>query len=361
MDLQTMLQTMIDKRASDLHVRADGPSFIRVDGELETVSPEVLSNQTVQQILNQLLQGKTRAIESFKAKSECDFSFQVGEVARFRVNAFKRMGKLAMAIRYISMKIPTIDELRLPAATIRKICENKRGMVLVTGITGSGKSSSLSAMIDYINTSRADHIITVEDPIEFVHKDKKSILSQREIGEDTFDFADALKMAMRQDPDVILMGEMRDAESVSAAITAAQTGHLVFGTLHTIDAVQTVNRIIDLYPPHQQGLMRIQLAESLKAVISQRLLPCIKGGRVPSVEIMIVTAHVKKQIEDNSAQGITQAIAKGAFYGMQTFNQSLVKLYKEGLVKEADILAAATNPDDVKLAMRGIEQEVNSG
>jgi len=231
----------------------------------------------------------------------------------------------------------------------------------VTGITGSGKSSTLSAIINYINESRADHILTVEDPIEFVHKDKKSILSQREIGEDTLDFVEALKMAMRQDPDVILMGEMRDAESVSAAITAAQTGHLVFGTLHTIDAVQTVNRIIDLYPPHQQELMRIQLSESLKAVISQRLLPGVKGGRVPAIEIMIVTAHVKKQIEDNSARGIAEALAKGGFYGMQTFNQSLVKLYKEGLVKEEDVLAAATNPDDVKLAMRGIEQEVNAG
>ena len=243
---------------------------------------------------------------------------------------------------------------------MRKIADNTRGLVLVTGITGSGKSSTLSAMVDYINSTRSDHILTVEDPIEFVHKDKKSILSQREIGEDTSDFVEALKMAMRQDPDVIMMGEMRDAESVSAAITAAQTGHLVFGTLHTIDAVQTINRIIDLYPPHQQALMRIQLAESLQAVVSQRLLPGVKGGRIPAIEIMIVTAHVKKMIEDNSSLGITDALAKGGFYGMQTFNQSLVKLYKDGLAKEEDVLAAASNPDDVKLAMRGIEQEVNT-
>ncbi len=352
MDLQTLLQTMINQKASDLHVRAGGKAYLRVDGDLAPVGDRDLSPQEVETMMGQV--ATPRAKKIFAESSECDFSFQVGEIARFRVNAFKRMGRLSMSIRIIPMTIPTVEDLRLPAATIKKIAENERGLVLVTGITGSGKSSSLAAMIDYINSSRAVHILTVEDPIEFVHRDKMSIISQRQI-------VQALRMAMRQDPDVILIGEMRDAESVSAAITAAQTGHLVFGTLHTIDAVQTVNRIIDLYPPHQQGLMRIQLAESLKAVVSQRLLPCIKGGRIPAVEVMINTAHVKKQIEDNSSQGITQALAKGAFYGMQTFNQSLVKLYKDGMVKEEDVLAAATNPDDVKLAMRGIEQEVRAG
>ncbi|HBL17380.1 MAG: hypothetical protein A2X36_00275 [Elusimicrobia bacterium GWA2_69_24] len=359
MDIQSLLQMMIDKRASDLHVRADSPTYLRIDGDLAPVSPQVMTGQEVAQMVNTV--ATARAKKLFAERQEADFAFQVGDIARFRVNIFKRMGKLSMAIRFITMKIPTIEELRLPAATIKKIADHQRGLVLVTGITGSGKSSTLAAIINYINESRADHILTIEDPIEFVHKDKKSILSQREIGEDTYDFAEALKMAMRQDPDVILMGEMRDAESVSAAITAAQTGHLVFGTLHTIDAVQTVSRIIDLYPPHQQALMRIQLADTLKAVISQRLLSCVTGGRVPAVEVMVVTAHVKKQIEDNASQGITQAIGKGQFYGMQTFNQALVKLYKDGLVKEQDILEAATNPDDVKLAMRGIEQEVRAG
>ncbi|MFH2202336.1 MAG: PilT/PilU family type 4a pilus ATPase [Elusimicrobiota bacterium] len=358
MDMQTLLQTLINKHGSDLHVRAGGPAYIRVDGKLAPCG-EVLSNEEVEAMVAKVITPRAKRI--FAEKFEADFSFQVGEIARFRVNVFRRMGKLAMAIRYISMKIPKVEELRLPAATIRKIADNQRGMVLVTGVTGSGKSSSLAAIIDYINANRSEHILTIEDPIEFVHKDQKSIISQREIGEDTFDFADALKMAMRQDPDVILMGEMRDAESVSAAITAAQTGHLVFGTLHTIDAVQTVSRIIDLYPPHQQGLMRLQLADTLKAVISQRLLPCLKGGRIPSCEIMIVTAHVKKQIEDNNGTGLIEAINKGQFYGMQSFNTSLVKLYKEGLVSEEDVLEAASNPDDVKLAMRGIEQEVRQG
>ena len=359
MDLQGMLQVMINRHASDLHVRAGGPAYLRIDGNLEAVAPDAHPQADVERMLSQVMTDRAR--KTYAERQECDFSFQVGDVARFRVNAFRRMGKLTLAIRHISMKIPSMEELRLPAATARKIADNQRGLVLVTGVTGSGKSSTLAAMIDYINSTRAAHILTIEDPIEFVHKDKKSILSQREIGEDTYDFHEALKMAMRQDPDVILMGEMRDAESVSAAITAAQTGHLVFGTLHTIDAVQTVTRIIDLYPPHQQALMRIQLADSLRAVLSQRLLPCTQGGRIPAVEIMVVTAHVKKQIEENVSHGIIQAISKGQFYGMQSFNQALVKLYKDGMVKEEDILSAASNPDDVKLAMRGIEQELRTG
>ena len=353
-----MLQTMVNKKASDLHIRSSGPAYIRVDGDLAQVAPEVLTPQDVEAILMQIMPARAKRI--YQEKGECDFSFQAGEVARFRVNAFKQRGLLCIAIRFISMRIPTLEELRLPVATVRKIADNGRGLVLVTGITGSGKSSSLAAMVDYINQARAEHIITIEDPIEFVHKDKKCIISQRELGEDTATFPDALRMAMRQDPDVIMMGEMRDLETVSAAMTAAQTGHLVFGTLHTIDAIQTIGRVIDLYPPHQQALVRIQLADTLRAVVSQRLLPCLRGGRVPAIEILVVTAHVRKLIEDNNSVGITQALSKGAFYGMQTFNQSLVKLYKDGLASEEEVLAAASNPDDVKLAMRGIEQEIKT-
>ena len=359
MDLQAMLQVMINKSGSDLHVRSGGPAYLRVHGDLAPIAPEVLSQAEVEGMLARIMTPRAKKI--FEARQECDFSFQVGEVARFRVNAFKQRQSLSMAIRFISMKIPTVEELHLPVATVRKIADNSRGLVLVPGVTGSGKSSPLAAMIDYINSNRSDHILTIEDPIEFVHKDKKSVISQREIGEDTQNYVEALKMAMRQDPDVIHMGEMRDAESVSAAMTAAETGHLVFGTLHTLDAVQTVNRIIDLYPPHQQLLVRLQLSDTLNAVISQRLLSCLKGGRVPAMESMVVTAHVRKLIEDNNTSGLGQAIAKGAFYGMQTFNQSLAKLYKDGLVKEADALEAAGNPDDLKLAMRGIEQEVRTG
>ncbi|MBI5883399.1 MAG: type IV pilus twitching motility protein PilT [Elusimicrobia bacterium] len=356
MDLQTMLQKVMDSNASDLHIRAGGPAYLRVDGDMAVVAPEVLSQADVEGMLSQIATNRAKKI--YEAKGEADFSFQAGEVARFRVNAFRQRGRLSMAIRKIPMKIPTFDELRLPAATMRKIADNSRGLILVTGITGSGKSSTLSAMVDYVNQTRAEHILTIEDPIEFVHKDKKAVVTQREIGEDTTSYAEGIKMAMRQDPDVILVGEMRDLETTSAALTAALTGHLVLGTLHTTDAIQTISRVIDLYPPHQQALIRIQLAESLKAVISQRLLPGIKGGRVPALEILIVTGHVKKCIEENKAVEMMQACTKGQFYGMVTFNQSLVKLFKDGLVKESDVLDAASSPDDVKLAMRGIEQEV---
>jgi len=356
MTLQELLQVLVNKHGSDLHVRSGGPAYIRIDGELSQAAPESIPTEQVEAMLKQV--APPRALKIFEEKGECDFSFQAGEVARFRVNAFKQRQKLCLSVRFITTQIPTLADLKLPVATMKKIAENSRGLILVTGITGAGKSSTLAAMIDYINETRNEHIITIEDPIEFVHKDKKAILSQREIGEDTRTYTDGLKMAMRQDPDVILIGEMRDLETTQAALTAALTGHLVFGTLHTVDAIQTIGRIVDLFPPHQQPLIRIQLAESLRAIVSQRLLPSTKGGRVPSVEILINTPHVRKQIEDNKANEITQALTKGQFYGMVTFNQSLVKLFKDGLATEAEVLAAASSPDDLKLALRGIEQEI---
>lgn len=356
--IQALLQAMINQHASDLHLRSNAPAYLRVDGDLQAVPESMASTQEVEQMLMTIVNPRAKKI--YERIGECDFSFQAGEVARFRVNAFHQRGLLCLAIRHISMVVPTIDQLKLPAATIRKIADNQRGLVLVTGITGSGKSSTLAGMVDYINGMRSEHVITVEDPIEFVHKDKKCIISQREIGDDTLTFVDALRMAMRQDPDVIMMGEMRDLETVSAALTAAETGHLVLGTLHTIDAIQSIARVVDLYPPHQQAVVRIQLAETLKAVISQRLLSGLSGGRLPAVEVLVVTAHVRKLIEENNSQGILTAMSKGAFYGMQTFNQSLVKLYRDGMVSEEEILAAASSPDDVKMALRGIEQEVKT-
>jgi twitching motility protein PilT len=354
--LQELLQTLVNKHGSDLHVRSGGPAYLRVDGELSQVSADAIPAAEVEQMLLQV--ASPRAKKLYEEIGECDFSFQAGEVARFRVNAYRQRQKLCLSVRYISTQIPTLQDLHLPVATLKKIADNSRGLVLVTGITGSGKSSTLAAMVDYINDSRAEHVLTIEDPVEFVHRDKKAIISQREIGEDTRTYTDGLKMAMRQDPDVIMIGEMRDLETTSAAITAALTGHLVFATLHTIDAVQTIARIVDLYPPHQQPLVRIQLAESLRAIVSQRLLQSTKGGRVPAVEILINTPHVRKQIEDNKSQEIMAALQKGQFYGMLTFNQSLVKLFKDGLATEAEVLAAASSPDDLKLALRGIEQEL---
>ncbi len=351
-----MLQILVNKHGSDLHVRAGGPAYLRIDGELVQAAPDVIPDSLVEAMFNQVAPARARKI--FEERGECDFSFQAGEVARFRINAYKQRQRLCLAVRLIATQIPTLQELRLPVATLKKISDNNRGLVLVTGITGAGKSSTLAAMIDYINESRAEHIITIEDPIEFVHKDKKAIISQREIGEDTQTYAEGLKMALRQDPDVILIGEMRDLETTQAALTAALTGHLVFATLHTTDAIQTIGRIVDLFAPHQQPLIRVQLAESLRAIVSQRLLASTKGGRVPSVEILINTPHVRKQIEDNKSIEIIAALQKGQFYGMLTFNQSLVKLFKDGLATEAEVLSAASSPDDLKLALRGIEQEI---
>ncbi len=359
MTLQELLQTLVNKHGSDLHLRSGGPAYVRIDGELSQVSPAPLAQPEIEAMLAQI--APERAKRMYAEKGECDFSFQAGEVARFRVNAYRQRQKLCLAIRFISTQIPTLSELRLPVATMRKIADNSRGLVIVTGITGAGKSSTLAAMIDYINDNRAEHVLTIEDPIEFVHKDKKAIVTQREIGEDTANYADGLKMAMRQDPDVILIGEMRDAETTSAAITAALTGHLVFATLHTIDAVQTISRVVDLYPPHQQALVRMQFAECLRAIVSQRLLVSTKGGRVPAVEILINTPHVRKQIEEGKALEVVAALTKGQFYGMQTFNQSLVKLFKDGLASETEVLGAASSPDDLKLALRGIEQEIKAG
>ncbi len=359
MDIQSVLQATIDKKGSDIHLRVGGVPHIRIDGQLTPFSQEILTQALVEDILKKLITPHAKKI--FDEKGECDFSFEVENVARFRVNAFYQRGRLSLAIRYIPVEIPSFQGLRLPSATLRKIADLRRGLVLVTGATGSGKSSTLATMVDAINETRPCHILTVEDPIEFLHKDKKAIVTQREIGQDTESFAEGLRMALRQDPDVILLGEMRDLETTMAALTAAQTGHLVLATMHTVDTAQTITRIIDLYPPHQQNLMRKELAETLKAVISQRLLPCSKGGRVPALEIMVVTAHIKKLIEDNDSNGITQAIAKGQFYGMQTFNQSLFRLFKDGLASENDIMEAATSPDDLRLAMKGIEQEIRMG
>ena len=355
LDLQSLARLMVEKKGSDLHIRSNGPTYIRSNGELGPLEGVSFTGPEVEAMA--LGSMTPRAKRIFEEKQETDYSFAIEGVGRFRVNAFRQRTFMTMAIRFISPRIPSLEDLRLPVETMRKICGNSRGMVLVTGITGSGKSSTLAAMIGHINQSRADHIVTIEDPIEFVHKDVKSLISQRELGTDTTTYVDALRAAMRQDPDVILMGEMRDIETVSAAMTAAETGHLVFGTLHTTDAQQTISRIVDLYPPHQQTQARLTLADTLKAVVSQRLLASTKGGRVPAVEILVVTAHVKKLIEENKLGDVVDAMKKGSFYGMQTFNQSLVKIFQAGLASEEDILANATNPDDVKMAMRGIEAE----
>lgn len=354
--LDVLLKVMVQNKASDLHIRGNSQVFLRINGTITPINGSNMTEEDVVVMIKPLLNERLKKI--YEEHHEADFSYDGGELGRFRFNVYKHKEKTGVSIRHIPLKIPTMEELRLPVNSIKKLLENERGIVLVTGITGSGKSSTLAAMIDYLNARKSQHIITIEDPIEFAFAEKRSIISQREIGTDTNNFIDALRAALRQDPDIILVGEMRDLETMQAAITAAETGHLVFGTLHTLNAVQTISRIIDMFPPHQQTQIRLQLAETLRGIISQRLLPCLKGGRIPAVEIMNVTPNIKKLIEETNTNGIIEAISKGAYYGMQSFNQALVTLYNEGMANMEEVLLAATNPDDVRLAIRGIEQDV---
>jgi twitching motility protein PilT len=299
----------------------------------------------------------SRQKERFKHQLETDIAYSVPGLGRFRCNIFQQRGSVGIVLRLIPSRIQTFKELMLPPV-LEKVCEEQRGLVLVTGTTGSGKSTSLASMIDYVNTRRIEHIMTIEDPIEFLHRDKKSIINQREVDVDTKQFSVALRSALRQDPDVILVGEMRDYETIETALLAAETGHLVLSTLHTLDATETVNRVISVFPPHQQKQIRIQLASVLKAIISMRLLPRADGlGRVPAVEVLIATSYIRDCIENKEkTKLIRDAITQGTSqYGMQTFDQSLYLLYKNGLITLEEALRRATNPDEFKLKIQGIQ------
>jgi twitching motility protein PilT len=350
--LTDLLKGMLDKRASDLHIRSSAAPIYRVDGNLIQLEMSPITPALAASMLNHMLTPAQMRI--FEAKNDIDFSHALAGFGRFRGNAFRQRGSVAIVLRQIPTQIPNFNDLYLPKV-MPKFCQLSRGLVLVCGVTGSGKSTTLAAMLENINMQRAEHIVTVEDPIEFLYKDKKSIVSQRELGSDTPNFAEALKHVLRQDPDVILLGEMRDLETTSTAITAAQTGHLVLSTLHTTDAVQTINRIIDMYPPHQQMQVRYQLADVLKGVICQRLLPRASGtGRVPAVEVLVVTALARKAIAENQMHDVQEAIRQGQYYGMESFHQSLLKLYRDGMVKIEDALEAASNPEELMMAIRGI-------
>ncbi|MEW6557483.1 MAG: PilT/PilU family type 4a pilus ATPase [Elusimicrobiota bacterium] len=353
-ELNELLKLVVSLKASDLHLRSETKSVLRIDGKLKSVENKVFSLQQMEKIAQSIMNTKQREI--FAQKGECDLSYSASGIGRFRGNIYRQRGSINIAMRHVPTEIPPFSSLSLPAV-INKIAENQRGLVLVTGTTGCGKSTTLASMIDHINSTRTAHIITLEDPIEFLHRDKVSIVSQRELGMDTVSYSDALKHIVRQDPDVILIGEMRDTETMAAALTAAQTGHLVLSTIHTIDAIQTVTRIVDIFPPHHQNQIRLQLADTLRGVISQRLLPKTNGGRIPACEILVVTALIKKYIEQNTIGDILQAMQQGAYYGMQTFNQSLLQLYNSGDVSLEDVLAAATNPEELMMNIRGISSE----
>jgi twitching motility protein PilT len=355
MDVNELLKTAHSKGASDLHLKVGSCPILRINGELSVMSNENrLTQEDTLKIAFSVMSPGQR--EVFKKKNDIDLAYSVPGLGRFRCNIFIQRGTIGLVFRVIPMRIPTIEELLLPDV-IKKISQEPRGLILVTGTTGSGKSTTLAAMIDNINANRTDHIITIEDPIEYLHRDKRSIVNQREIGNDTESFSKALRASLRQDPDVILVGEMRDFETIQTALTAAETGHLVLSTLHTIDATETINRIISVFPPYQHKQVRMQLASVLKAIISMRLVPKMDGnGRVPAVEVLIATAMIKDCILDpDKTKIIPDVIAQGALhYGMQTFDQSIFNLYKSNLISYEEAIRRATNPDDFALKVKGI-------
>jgi twitching motility protein PilT len=356
MNINDLLKIAVDRKASDLHLKVGGHPVIRVDGDLLPL-PELKRLMQEDTIAMAFSIMNARQKQRFKEELELDIAYQVPGLGRFRCNVFQQRGAVGLVLRVIPARILTVRELMLPPI-LERICEERRGLVLCTGTTGSGKSTSLAAMIDYINASRTEHIITVEDPIEFLHRDKKSIVNQREIDVDTRTFSSALRAALRQDPDVILVGEMRDYETIETALLAAETGHLVFSTLHTLDATETINRIISVFPPHHQKQIRIQLSQVLKAVISLRLVPRADGiGRVPAAEVLMSTAYIRECIENKEkTKFIRESIAQGTSqYGMQTFDQSLYQLFKSGLITLDEALKRATNPDEFRLKIQGVQ------
>lgn len=353
-DYKSILQNMIQQGASDVHLKVGRPPTLRVDGHMMSLDMPALTQEDLRSLAEQIMAPKN--IKEFSEQKESDFALAVPGIGRFRVNAYQQRGTIAYAMRTVPFQAKTIAELNLP-----EVCERiallPRGLILVTGITGSGKSTALASMLHYINQNRHANIITIEDPIEFLHRDIKSSINQREVGTDTNTFSQALRRVLRQDPDILLVGEIRDLETLDTALKAAETGHLVFSTLHTTDATQTINRVLSFYPPHQQSEVRYMLSTALRAVISLRLVRrADKKGRVPAVEILVNTEAVRDQIRDmTKSLNIPQLIKEGAVpYGMQSFDQSLMNWYHKGVISYDDALFAATNPAEFSLRAQGI-------
>ena len=349
-DLDFCLRHLVEAGGSDLHLKVPAQPVMRVDGAMRPIEHLArLTREDTDGAVREMLDDPVK-LEEFEQEFEVDFSYSIPGVARFRVNAFKQRGSTSLVIRAIPVDIRSIDELSLPPV-IRELAEEERGIVLLTGTTGSGKSTTLASMIDHINATRARHIVTIEDPIEFLHRDKQSLINQREVGMDTGSFKRALRRVLRQDPDVILIGEMRDEETVHTALSAAETGHLVFSTVHTVDAAETVNRLIDFFPPHQHQQARAMIAGTLKGAVAQRLVPTADGrGRVACCEILRMTGRVRDMIMDPTQTGrLPEVIAEGTFYGMQTFDQHLFEHLKAGRVTMEQALQAASSPHDFKL------------
>ena len=361
MHINDILKAATERKASDVHLKVGAHPLIRVDGTLVPLVEfkRLMQEDTIAMAFSMM---STQQKEKFKQFLEIDIAYSVPGLGRFRCNIFQQRGSVGLVLRLIPARILSVKELLLPPV-LEKIAEDERGLVLVTGTTGSGKSTTLAAMIDHVNSIRNCHIVTIEDPIEFLHRDKKAIINQREVEVDTRSFSVALRSGLRQDPDVVLVGEMRDYETIETALLAAETGHLVLSTLHTLDATETVNRIIAVFPPHQQKQIRIQLAAVLKAILSMRLLPRADGlGRVPAVEVLVSTARVREYIADKEKlRDLREVIAQGhTTYGMQTFDQSLMALLKNNLITRDEALGNATNPADFELKLRGIASTSDS-
>jgi len=361
LDLQSLLREMVNQGASDLHIKVGIPPAYRIHGNLKKIFDTAVDAEMMDRFISDIM--NRDQMDRFEKNKEVDFAVGARNMGRFRVNVFRQRGTIAMVIRHIKAKVPAFSELMLPDVIV-DMSMKERGLILVTGTTGSGKSTCLAAMIDHINQHTMSHVITIEDPIEFLHNDKKSIVTQRELGTDTLSFANALRAALRQDPDVLLVGEIRDLETMQIALTAADTGHMVFATIHTTNATETITRVLSMYPPHQHEEVRLMLSDCLVGIVSMRLLPTKDGkGRVPAAEVLVNTAAIREYILDRDKQSLIEhAIAEGhKQYGTQTFDQSILALYNDGVIEYDIAYQAATNPDDLDLKIRGIEGTSDRG
>ncbi|HEY7478061.1 MAG TPA: PilT/PilU family type 4a pilus ATPase [Actinomycetota bacterium] len=349
-EFNSWLEELLGGEGSDLHVKVGSAPMIRLPKGLQRLDRDPLTAIETQAIADGIIPQDRR--EAFRGSGEVDFAYSVSHIGRFRANVFRQRGSISMVLRKLRFGGPTFEEMGLPDVT-RTLAEEDRGMILVTGPTGSGKTTTLAAMIDHINQTKPVHIVTIEDPIEVLHRDRVASINQREVGNDTNDFHTALRAALRQDPDVILIGEMRDTDTVRAALSAAETGHLVLSTLHTVDATETVNRVIDFFPPYQQKQVRLQLAGTLRGIVSQRLVPTVDGGRAPVLEILVNNGRVAERITDpDKTLEIKEVIADGAFYGMVSFDQSLLGLLQAGRISLEDGVRAASSRHDFELALQ---------
>ena len=360
MELVSLLEQVVASGASDVHLKLGQPPVIRMDGELEPLPDhQPLGEGDLDDVLEAITAISPRRRESFEETGDLDIAFSHPTLPRFRVNGFRQRGAISFAFRVIPSEIPSFDQLHLPAG-VRRLAAEHRGLILVTGATGSGKTTTLAAMLDHINRTRRQHIVTVEDPIEILHADRGCIVNQREIGLDTVSFEQALRRVLRQDPDIILIGELRDTETAHTALQAAESGHLVFSTLHTIDAAESLGRMIEFFPPAKQQQIRSILAGTLRGVVSQRLIPSIAGGRVPAVEVMVTNARIQDLIRENRPDEITDAIEAGEYYEMQSFSSSLIELVLDGSIERGVAANAATNRHDFLVALEAAEKQAAS-